>query len=66
MNKTKVETLIKRIDKAFRELAKETGAKHISAYLIDDATSVEDYTNLSNPKFQFYKNDIVEDLNIYE
>lgn len=46
--------IIKRIEKGFIQLAKETGSTYISAYLIDNAVSITDYTDLENKKFDYF------------
>ena len=56
MENEKVTKLLKRIDRAFAELAKVTGAKHISAAYVQNALYIEDLTDLKDPKFWYYKN----------
>ena len=56
MNKTKVRTLILSIDNALRELAKETDTEHISAFIINGRTSIDDYTDIEKPKFYYFNN----------
>lgn len=56
MNKTKVRTLILSLDKTLRELAKETDTAHISAFIIDNKVSIDDYADIDNPKFNYYNN----------
>lgn len=54
MENTRVELIIEQIEELFRELSKETGAQHISAYLIRQNFSLVDYTDVANPKFKHY------------
>jgi hypothetical protein len=54
MDNTRVELIIDQIEELFRELQKETGSIHISAYMIRQNFSITDYTNLANPKFDHY------------
>ena len=54
MDKVRVELIIDQIESLFRELQKESGSIHISAYLIRQNFSISDYTDLTNPKFDRY------------
>ena len=45
MENKKVIEIVDRIEAAFRELEKETGEKHISAFICDDTFSLESFTN---------------------
>jgi hypothetical protein len=55
MDNEKVEKLLKRIDKALVDLAKATGAHHISIYKIGDHISIYDATDLKDQKFNYYR-----------
>lgn len=66
MDKAKVGILVKRIAKALSELEAAADTNHISVYIIGGAVSIEDFTDIDNPKFSYYKNDITEELKIYE
>jgi hypothetical protein len=66
MDKTKVIRLFDTIDRAIRELAKETNARHISIYQIGDTVSINDYTDTSKPNFRYHKSIYLEDITINE
>ena len=44
----------KRIEAELQELAKETGAEHITAAYIGDAVYISDLTDINNKKFDYF------------
>ena len=55
MDNERVNELIDGIEANFRELAKITGADHISAFIISGRFSIDDLTNIHEPKFSAYR-----------
>lgn len=50
--------LIQSIEAAFRELAEVTGVDHISAFLIGGNFNIDDYTDLDNQKFSYFRKEV--------
>lgn len=55
MNNERVATVIDLIEANFRELAELTGVDHISAFLIRGNFSIDDLTDIKNPKFDEFR-----------
>lgn len=54
MDKRKVESLVKRIDKALVELTKATGGNHISAFICNNGICVDDFTD-GKQSFSYFR-----------
>lgn len=54
MDKRKVESLIKRIDKALVELSNATGGNHISAFICNGGICIDDFTE-GKQNFDYYR-----------
>lgn len=55
MNNARIDLLLERIDEALVELAKITNSDHISAFIINGSVSIDDNTDINDPKFNYFR-----------
>jgi hypothetical protein len=55
MDKKREKELFRTIDDAFVALARLHEANHISAVYMDGTVYISDYTDIKNPKFDYYR-----------